>query len=346
MYKTPAKITILQPPKPQFTPFNNLQGGLDLIEKEWRIGVNKTSDTLNMWFNDGELGKRYGQRYIGEDRIIWDDTLIWDDTAIWGDTYRWTDSLETPTYTVHKELYDGYIIKQCGTVIYRQHPTNGTIETVYTGLTAKRGNFFEFSNKLYYRQTGNYIVWDGITASAVVPYVPTEFTAMTPSGSGTRLEYANAIGVGFKNSFSSTGSATSYTLSKTDLDVTTITVVVGVTAVVEGVGFTVNRTTGVVNFAAGTSPYGAPASGTNNVIITAYKTDATSKANIFNCLYSATFGGENDNRVFVGGNGTGKYFWSGITENGGADATYFPANNYQIIGYIRIWSPIRCPLYF
>ena len=69
------------------------------------------------------------------------------------------------------------------------------------------------------------------------------------------------------------------------LDATTVTVTVNGVAKVEGVDFTVNRTTGVVTFSV------APASGTNNVIITAYKTDQADIDSILNCLSVQAFGG-------------------------------------------------------
>jgi hypothetical protein len=215
--------------------------------------------------------------------------------------------------------------------MYKENVTTGITSAIYTGLTAKRGSFFKFNSKLYYMQTGNYIVWDGSTASVVVPYIPTLYIVRTPTGGGTASEGINRIGAGFRDSFNGNGSATVYQMSQTGLDATEVTLTIGGVAKTEGTHFTVDRAAGTINFAAGTSPHGAPASGTNNVIITAYKTDTTALNSILDCKYAIPFGGQNDNRVFVGGNGTGVYFWTGINTVG-IDATYFSYNNYNIIG--------------
>ena len=52
---------------------------------------------------------------------------------------------------------------------------------------------------------------------------------------------------------------------------------------------------------------------------------------ILNCLSVKAFGGQNDNRLFFANNGTGYYFWTGISSVG-VDPSYFPYNNYNIIG--------------
>ena len=72
---------------------------------------------------------------------------------------------------------------------------------------------------------------------------------------------------------------------------------------------------------------GKPPAGQNNVEIKAYKTDAESIAKIMGCKYMIAYGGENNSRLFMGGNGTGKYYYSDAL-----DHTYFPEQNYNIAG--------------
>jgi hypothetical protein len=118
-------------------------------------------------------------------------------------------------------------------------------------------------------------------------------------------------------------------LSLTGLDATAVTATVGGVAKTEGVDFTVNRTTGVVTFT------GAPASGTNNVIITAYKTVSGYADRIKGCLYSELYGGgSQDSRIFTAGNDDYKnaYWYTGLTGNTANDASYWPENNFNRIG--------------
>lgn len=85
MYIVPKSITAAKSPTIKFTPSNTLDGGLDLVEKEWRIGANKTGKALNMIYRDGELSKRFGQdllNYIGSQPIISSYKFLFKDKII------------------------------------------------------------------------------------------------------------------------------------------------------------------------------------------------------------------------------------------------------------------------
>ena len=131
--------------------------------------------------------------------------------------------------------------------------------------------------------------------------------------------------------------ATVYQLPQKGLDLTPVSVTVGITVepytatLTEGVEFTVNRTTGKVDFAAGIRPHGTPMSGTNNVWITAYKTFTGAKEKITGCKAAVRFGGEaaglaGGTRVFVTGNAAYPYhYWrSDIGLHVSAGMAYFP----------------------
>lgn len=466
MFISPKSISAPSPNPTKIYPSIEtlLNGGLNLADKEWKLRDSQTPSVLNMWFKNGELGKRWGQEYLKSD-----------------------EAPEPIAYASYRYPYKGFLIKHCGTKLYAQDITTGEITQLYT-LNNSKGVFFKFNGKLYYKQAGKYIQFDGaisgnvlgsdgncediskytssnitptldtikqagtygfklaltstsgtlkhalptwidtskyylltaylrngnatnVTLSkdatrggtakaatavtdttqfvrvgvliqpselnasnqialtvagasgqyvyadsimmnpisaedyaagltacmnkyaytesegchAVVPYIPTVIINRTPTGGGNSNEQYNRLGAGFKNSFNGNGSATAYTLTDTNLDSTLVTATVGGVPKVEGTDFTVNRTTGIVTFTS------APASGTNNVIITAYKTVQTDIDYILNSLYVMPFGGQNDNRVFVGGGNGGYYYWTGIT-TAGVDPTYFAYNNYNIIG--------------
>lgn len=303
-YKVPK---IMQAPKEQplqywpSTP-SQLNGGLNLVDREWKISDNQSPKILNMWWKDGELSKRWGQEEITDSIVV-----------------------ETPTFATNKKLYKGYIIKHCGTKLYKQDPVTKVTTQIYTGLNASKGAFIKFGDKLYYWQAGKFLQYDGTTVSEVIPYGPTVIINRTPTGGGDVLENYNRIGKEFTNKFIGNAVAVAYTLTDANLDATTVKCTVDGVTKVETTDFTVNRTTGIVTFIT------APPVGTNNVIITAYKTVQTDIDSILKCKYVIPFGGQNDNRLFVGGNGTGCFYWTGISANG-IDATYFAYNNYNIIG--------------
>jgi hypothetical protein len=303
-YLVPKNIAVPKPPAMQYWPSSPslLNGGINLTEREWKLSDNQTPNVKNMWWKDGELSKRFGQEYVIDSIAV-----------------------ETPNYATYKKLYEGHIIKHCGTKMYKQDPITETTTEIYTGLTAIKGSFFKFGDKLYYMQAGKFLQYDGTTVSEVVPYIPTVIINRTPTGGGDVLENYNRIGKGFINKFNGNASAVAYTLTDANLDATTVTCTVDGVAKVENTDFTVNRTTGIVTFVS------APATGTNNVAITAYKTVQADIDTILKCKYAIPFGGQNDNRIFIGGNGTGYFYWTGISANG-IDATYFAYNNYNVIG--------------
>jgi hypothetical protein len=303
-YLVPKNIQAPKSEPLQYWPKSELQlkGGLNLAEKEWKIPNNQSPKILNEWWHNGELSKRLGQEYVADSITV-----------------------ETPCYATYKKLYKGHIIKHCGTKLYKQDPATKTTTEILSGLPSIKGSFSNFNGKLYYRQAGKYTQYDGTTASEVIPYIPVVIINRTPTGGGDVLENYNRIGKGFTNKFNGNNSAVAYTLTDAGLDTTEVKCTVDGVTKVENTGFTVDRTTGIVTFTV------APGVGTNNVVLTAYKTVQADIDTVLKCKYSIPFGGQNDNRLFVGGNGSGYFYWTGISANG-IDATYFAYNNYNVIG--------------
>lgn len=289
-------------PKLSFWPDKKypFSGGLNLTDIEFELGEGETNDCLNMWYKDGILDKRWGQYYFDED-----------------------ETPEANAHSMYKYTFKDTLFKHTGTKLYSQNSTSTSL--IYSGLNDEQSKIFKFNEKLYLKQEGVYIEWSTPTVTSVVPYIPNVILNRLPSGGGDLDEGYNRLGAGFKNSFNGDGSSVAYTLTDDDLDATEVVAVVDGVTLVENTDFTVNRTSGVVTFSV------APSSGTNNVVITAYKTDQDDIDSILNCLAVVPFGGQNDNRLFFGNNGTGYYFWTGIS-NLGVDPTYFPIDNYNIVG--------------
>lgn len=205
-----------------------------------------------------------------------------------------------------------------GTKLYTQSGNAQPVE-IYNGLANQRVNFFTMNDKCYIMDGVNYLVYDGTSVQAVTPYIPTISISKNPAGGGTSYEDFNLLGAGFKDSFSADGAAKDFFLSLKGLDATPVTAVVNGTTMNEGSGFTVDRTNGKVTFNT------VPAAGTNNVIITAYKTQAGFADRIKKCRFHVIFGGSNDTRVFVSGNpDMPDYVW----RSGLYDPTYFPENGF------------------
>ncbi|WP_141431413.1 hypothetical protein [Bacillus sp. 03113] len=178
---------------------------------------------------------------------------------------------------------------------------------------------FSFNDKCYFIDGSKYLVYDGNTIAEVTPYVPTLFISKPPAGGGTAYEDFNLLGSKFKDSFSSDGSATVYQMSLTGLDTSPITAMVNGVQKNEFTDFTVDRANGKITFNS------VPATGTNNVIITASKTIAGLADRIKKCRFHTIFGGSNDTRVFLSGNpDMPDYVW----RLGLQDPTYAPENGF------------------
>jgi len=278
---------------------SQINGGICLEDLEMKLLDNQSPNMTDMWFAERILTKRWGQEEFGT-------------------------ALEVATvYQAYNELYKGYIVFHRGTKLYKKDPSTGTETEIYTGLAAAKGSFFNFNDILYYINGTNYIQWNGTTATTPTPYIPTVFLNRTDTGGGDLNEDFNRIGAGFIYAFVTNGVKTAFPMEP-NLDATAIvgSLDAGVTFdKVETTHFTVNRTTGVVTWLV------APPTGTNTMRIKAYKTDTTIENTIKNCKYSIDFGGRNDTRVFVAGNGTNNIYFSGLL-----DPTYFPESNFKPIG--------------
>lgn len=180
-------------------------------------------------------------------------------------------------------------------------------------------------------------------------YVPTVMIDRDPKGGGTAYEEINLLSDAFTELFFSDGESTAYQMSFDELMPEKGTVVKlmesdGVTweTLTEGVDYTVNYATGVINFAA--APAVTPADGQSNVSITVSKDRSEKRAWIDKCTIATSYelptGGS---RIFATGNPDypNRDYWSDI-----GDLTYWPDLNYsmlgdareRIIGYSRIGS--------
>lgn len=107
---------------------------------------------------------------------------------------------------------------------------------------------------------------------------------------------------------------------------TLLTAVVNNANKIETTDFTVNRITGAITFTA------IPATGTNNVIITAYKASLTHPEYIKNCTITAVYGGKTSATVFFSGNPNfPDQVWHSRLYGSNYSADYFPDDAWQKI---------------
>jgi len=207
-----------------------------------------------------------------------------------------------------------------------------TYTEIYDGVADTRITGFNFSDNLYIQDGVKYLVYDGSTVEDVVGYIPNVTVVTPPAGGGVSLEEYNLIQPGFLQLFTGDGVSTEYVLAQQNLDATEVVIIVDTVTVTEGVGFTVDRVNGKIDFSSGSAPYGAPSDpqpSTNNVSITAYKTVAERDDLIRDCTINAVWGGTEGNRVFLSGDPSYPHrdYRSGLL-----DATYFPIDGVSPMG--------------
>ena len=285
---------------------SNLAGGLCLDDLEWKIRGNQSPSMLNVWYKDRIITKRMGQDYVNS-----------------------SAAAAAPILSIYEKLFKTFIVFACSTKLYKM-TTAGTVTEIMSGLTANKGTFFLFNDILYYINGAQYVAWTGTgSAAAVVPYIPVVVINRDPTTGGDANENYNRLGAGFTTWFDGDNTATAFTLPQTGLDATAVTAEVDGVAKTETTHFTVDRTTGIVTFT-----YGTPTTGTNNVKITAYKTSSAYEATIKGCEYAIAYGGElsgtfGGTRMFFGDYSSNYVYWSGLN-----DPTYFPEQNFNLIGSI------------
>ena len=217
-----------------------------------------------------------------------------------------------------------------GTKLYKHE--EGINTEIYSGINGSQVKGFTYKDYLYILDGTKYLRYDGTDVIEVktIAYKPTIRISTPPSGGGSFFEDFNLISSGFKQSFSGNGTDTTYQLVVKDLDETEVSIVINeTTTLTEETNFTVNRANGTIDFAGGTSPHGAPVDGTNNVVVTAYKTVDGNLNKIQKCTFFVVWGGLQDTRVFVSGNQEMKNydFRCGLD-----DPTYFPENGFYKVG--------------
>ena len=286
-------------------------GGLNIQDLEYTLSVNQSPKMINMMYRNGVFGKRYGQALA----------------------YDFTD--EVYASTRYKEL----IYIQTKGKIYEYNPSTSAMTEKYSDTKLEtEGFFFVFNKDLFFLSTQIYLTLDsnGTDFAVVEPYVPQVLMNSKPDGTDAdTTPYAyNMLGTKYQVSFRGDGTTTKFVFPSEGIqkdkngnvipiDSTKVVAKVATTTYTEGDGnFTVDRNNYTVTFK------NAPQKGTNdNVWITISVTNDEYIGIIEKCKYWTAYGGGNNSHLFLGGNGTSRFYYSDT-----ADGTYFPETNYMEIG--------------
>lgn len=307
--------------------FGNLAGGLNIWDLDYRLSPNESPDMKNLVWKDGCLNSRNGQ--------------VWVDSAV-----------RAPGLAAYDSLFHGAIFFHANTGIYRIDPTaeTPTAVQVFDGSSNdpnvpamnKRGTFFLYDTKLYYKAPGYYVQitynagTDTFTATNVVGYVPTTYINCSPSnGAGTEYQPENFISSAKTLEYNAESGVTDYYLpviadSIVSVFVDGVQVTEDSSSPPAAGKFYYDSVNGKVVF--GTAPPVTNPPTNNTVKITYSLANPTAMNNIMDCPYAAVYGGTGSLCIVMGGSTTqpNAYFWNG--NNVAMDATYWPMTQYQLAG--------------
>ena len=206
---------------------------------------------------------------------------------------------------------------------------------IYAGMAERESKSFQLDSKLWIVDGKRFLMYDGVTVSPVDQnaYVPMITIGRAPNGVGaTSYRAINMLTPWVTDSFLGTEGTTAYVLSFTSLGSGAVEARIlqanGThTTITEGVGLSVNRTTGTVTFSS--APGKSPVDGQDNVEIK-YQKSTDQKDKVNNCTFGILYGvnGALD-RLFLSGN-TAEPAFDYYSEY--RDPTYFGDSWYSIIG--------------
>lgn len=222
--------------------------------------------------------------------------------------------------------WSGYI----GATFFHLFACNGHLYKLINGVNTDLGvltdaptNIFFFGSKVYIQNGSEYKSFDGTTLIDVVGYRPKIAIGTPPTGGGTPYEQLNLLNGLKHQTFNSDGIATVYTIAETNVASIDYVKVNGVTKTLV-VDYTQNLVTGEITFLV------APIVGQDNVDI-GWAKGAGTRALVYAHKFSILFGGVNDTRVHLYGDGTNTILFSELAD-GIPSAEYFPAFNTSSIG--------------
>ena len=161
------------PPEERMLTFENLSGGLNLFELDYRMDSSQSPEMENLWWRDGLLSCRDGQEAV-------------------------TEALGTGICCAER-LFWGYAVLHIGDGLYAGRPGETmTLTKLCGGLPEIRGTFIRYRDALLYKTKGAFktIQWEdgALTAADVTPYVPVIAVNCSPAdGAGDLYQPENRL---------------------------------------------------------------------------------------------------------------------------------------------------------
>lgn len=297
--------------------FNNLTGGLNIQELDYRLKPGESPNMRNLWWDDGVLQCRDGQRYIQEEEVGTGFTCV--ESPFWGN-----------------------IFFHIGDKIYYGNPDDASFQlTELVGeVPENRGTFFRYLDWLFYKNRGGFlrISYDP-EADPVFKAEKAEDFAYTPvillnahpeNSSGDTYQPENRLSPKKTVRYNASKDVKEYHLPVQEIDSVDKVLVDGAEKK-ETTDYTVDKAKGIVTFV--TAPPVTNPATNNTVEITYSKANADAQKSIMDCIYAFTSGAGRELCILLAGSTEqpNAVFWN-ANDNLSMNPTYFPMTNYNLVG--------------
>ena len=294
--------------------FPKLTGGLNLWELDYRMDANQSPNMKNLWWQDGVLQCRDGQRYVMEDSL-------------------------GKGHTCYDGLFHGHAFFHIGEGIYHGDPEENpmVLQELGQGVPGNRGTFFRYLDWLFYKNRGGYyrITWEYgefvMKDMTYLAYTPVVAINAHPSyGSGDLYQPENRLSARKTVRYNAVEGVSEYYLPVSGIDGVDLVVVDDV-VLQAGEDYTVDAQKGLVIFAVAPPVTDPP---TNNTVeITYSKANPEAASAVMDCPYAMVAGGDQRLCILLAGctSQPNAVFWNS-NDSVSMHPGYFPMPYYNLVG--------------
>ena len=297
---------------------SRLDGGLNLQELDYRLAANESPEMRNLWWQDGVLQCRDGQRQV------------------WSSGER--------GFACFSGRFWGYGFFHMGDGLFCcPLPEGDEPRLLCRGVPRERGTFLRYGEWLFYKNRGGFyrISYDpaqevpfAVEDMRQLAHVPvTGINADPGSGAGDRYQPENRLSGKKTVWYNAAEGVTDYQLPVGNIGGVAEVTVDGKT-LAAGTDYTVDAAGGVVKFAKAPAVSDPPVN--NTVRITYEKENPEAMAAIMDCPYAAVYGADASLCMVLGGSAAqpNAFFWNGNDELS-MDPGYWPMPFYNLAGDTR-----------
>ena len=309
--------------------FPKLNGGLNIRELNYRLEVNQSPNMKNLWWQNGVLQCRDGQRYIGDGSTLGAGYAC-SELPFWGCAF----------FHIGSGLYYADLTNNEGVPVWS---TDAELEfhAVISDVPENRGQFFRHDGCLFYKNRGGLykISYDAETTGFTAVDMSRAENAYTPilvinadpeNGSGTTYQPENRLSPRKEIHYNAKEGVTVYHLPVQEIDAV-VRVTVDGTDKTEDTDYTVDKTAGTVTFTTAPSVSDPP---TNNTVEIVYsKENEDAKQSVMDCCYAIVAGNGNNLCILLSGckKQSNAVFWNS-NDHYAMNPGYFPMSYYNLCG--------------